>query len=281
MVFLVNWMKIAAGIFLGWGILHPLCAAEYQTQHFEVVADSVTVARDIGEAAEQSRTTLARSWLDRPLGDWNFRCRIEVECRDEDGSGWTNYELLGGNVIRIGIEMQGSPDRLMDYVLPHEITHAILVTALGKTLPRWADEGAAMIAEAQSEQIRQRLVAEQLLKTGQAISFRKFLELEKYPQEKSRMFAFYAQSHSVTEYLIAHGGRSRFLAFVRDGAAGDWDGAIERHYRLTGVEALESAWSEWVAESSAKRNKNPREQILVRGSSTIGNSRKISTTISP
>ena len=127
-------------------------AAEYQTQHFEVVADSVTVARDIGEAAEQSRSTLARSWLNRPLHEWNFRCRIEVDCREKEGSGWTNYRSAAGSVIHIGIEMQGSPERLMDYVLPHEITHAILVTALGKALPRWADEGAAMIAEAQSEQ---------------------------------------------------------------------------------------------------------------------------------
>ena len=65
---------------------------------------------------------------------------------------------------------------------------------------------------------------EQLLKTGQTIPFGQFLfQVEKYPREKSRMFAFYAQSHSLTEYLIEQGGRSRFLQFVRDGSGGDWD----------------------------------------------------------
>ncbi len=278
MAFLVKWMKMAACLILGLGAAAPITAGEYeyQTRHFQVVANSPSVARDIGEAAEQSRSTLARSWLNRPLSDWNFRCRIEVDCRENEGSGWTNYDLLAGSVIQIGIEMQGSPDRLMDYVLPHEITHAILVTALGKAMPRWADEGAAMTAEAQSERNRQRLLVEQLLKAGQTIPLRKLFEQEKYPREKRRLYAFYAESHSLTEYLIEQGGRARFLEFVRDGSVGEWDRAVQVHYGRRDVETLQTAWSEWVVQAAAKRNTEKfHERMIARDASTIQTPRKL------
>jgi len=38
-------------------------------------------------------------------------------------------------------------DVILKRVLPHEVTHAVLMLHFGRPIPRWADEGAAVLAE--------------------------------------------------------------------------------------------------------------------------------------
>ena len=257
----MNLLIQTAGALIALGFATSLPAATFKTVNFEVIADSPTIAREIAESAEKWRTTLAEHWLEQPLKKWNYCCRIEVKTQDSGGTGWTTYQFLGGRLFRVGIQMQGSPDRLLEYVLPHELTHAVLATAVGDALPRWADEGAAMLSESQSQKLRQNLVVEQLIHTGDVIPFRQMLKMLDYPPNKAKLYAFYAQSLTLAEFLIARGGRLRFLEFVHDGHTGEWDAAVLRHYELENVEALQGAWSEWVLKKNGNRNSRDSQQI--------------------
>ncbi len=213
----------AFGMWMALGVATSAFAAKFQTTNFEVTADSPTVAKAIAEEAEKCRTTLAKSWLKQPLEDWPETCRIKVSTRRTGGSGWTSYETRGGKTLRVGIELEGPPERLLEYVLPHELTHAVLVLALQETMPRWADEGAAMLSESQSQKHRQKLLARQLIQTGDMIPVRQLFQMADYPPGKSGLHAFYAQSQTLTEFLISRGGHAQFLEFVKDGQSDDWD----------------------------------------------------------
>lgn len=252
----------AAGVAMALGVATSLHAAKYRTANFEVAADSLSLAREIAESAEEWRTTLARHWLQRTLPDWSYSCRIDVTTRQSGATGWTTYGFRGGEVVRVGIRLQGPAEQLLEYVLPHELTHAVLVTAIGEALPRWADEGAAMLSESQSQKLRQKLVVEQLIHTGDLIPFRQMLLMIDYPPNKSQLHAFYAQSLTLSEFLISRGGRGRFLQFVHDGHAEEWDSALRRHYELESVEDLQGAWSEWVVKKAGNRNQYDSQQIL-------------------
>ncbi len=249
----MNFKLPAAGALLILSLGATSNAAEFQTSNFLVVADSSQVAQDVAQAAENLRSSLARQWLGRKMDDWKFRCRITVDVSNEGGSGWTSYDKWNRKLTQIGIRLQGPLDRLMDYVLPHELTHAILVTVLGDTPPRWADEGAAMLAESRSQRLRQRLVVDELLKANGTIPLRDVLCRDEYPRDLGEMHAFYTQSLALTEFLVDHGGRARFLKFVRDGYDADWDGAVKRHYEYDNVEAMQEDWIEWLHRDARER----------------------------
>ena len=241
---LTKWMIRAGSVLMALGFAWSLPAATYRSANFEVTADSAELAREFALEAEKWRATLARRWLNQPLAKWDDVCRIGVTTRLTGGTGWTDYHFLGGRLVRVGIRLEGPSERLLEYVLPHELTHAVLVTALGEALPRWADEGAAMLSESKSQKHRHRLRAHELLKAGNLIPLGELLETADYPAEKSQLHAFYAESFTVCEFLINKGGPVRFLQFVQDGHTDGWNRAILRHYKLQDAEALERAFSD-------------------------------------
>jgi hypothetical protein len=249
-------------MWMALGVATSAFAAKFQTANFEVTADSPEVAKAIAEEAEKWRAALAKHWLKTPLEDWPEVCQIEVRTRRTGGSGWTSYEKVGGKLVRVGIELQGPPERLLEYVLPHELTHAVLVLALGEAMPRWADEGAAMLSESDSQKLRQKLLVEQLVQSGNAIPARQLLEMPDYPASQSRLHAFYAQSLMLTEFLISRGGPAEFLDFVRAGRDESWDLALSRHYKWENIEAMEGAWSEWLQKNGEPQTPPSTEQII-------------------
>ena len=53
------------------------------------------------------------------------------------------------------MSIQGSRQRILDSVLPHEVTHTIFASHFRQPLPRWADEGACTTVEHASERAKQ------------------------------------------------------------------------------------------------------------------------------
>ena len=45
----------------------------------------------------------------------------------------------------------GTPERILDSVLPHEVTHTVMATHFGQPLPRWADVGICTTVEHAAE----------------------------------------------------------------------------------------------------------------------------------
>lgn len=249
-------MKIVlrlSGFLMGLGVATSLSAAKFQTANFEVTAESSHLAQEIAQEAERCRTVLSRHWLDSPLTNWGFCCRIHVQSRKTEGTGWTTYKFRGETVTRADIRLQGPKDQLLEYVLPHELCHAVLVMAMGKPMPRWADEGAAMLSESESQKLRQRLLVEQLVRAGKVIPIAELLRIDEYPNDDSELHAFYAQSLTLSEFLIENGGRRRYLQFAQEGHLQGWDRSLDRHYQWKNCETLQEVWSQWVLKQAKTR----------------------------
>ncbi len=138
------------------------------------------------------------------------------------------------------MHIEGALDQLLSNTLPHEITHTVLAHRFRCPLPRWADEGAATLSEDQEELQGYARLAQQILKApGRAIPLQQLLVLKDFPSD---VFAFYGESHALTRFLVQRKDHKTFLQFVGQGMKGNWDKALEKHYGIENVAALEKAW---------------------------------------
>jgi hypothetical protein len=220
-------------------------AAGHRTANFVIEAPTESQARKIGEAAEQYRHDLAVEWLGRPLPRWSRPCPIKAQVAPHLGAGGaTSFVFDAGEVFGWTMTIQGSEERILDSVLPHEITHTIFATHFRRPLPRWADEGACTTVEHPVERARQHRLLIEHLTTGRGIAFPQMFAMREYPAD---VLPLYSQGYSLARYLIERGGRHRYVAFVGDGLASeDWAGALRRHYGVPGVAQLQTTWLDWV-----------------------------------
>lgn len=238
--------------------------AKYESANFVVSAPSVDVARRVARAAEQYRRELSISWIGEELPQWGQRCRLTVKTERPLPSGHTSFVFNDGEVYDWEMIVQGPLETILESVLPHEISHTIFASYFRAPVPRWADEGASLLAEDDGERGRQRALVEELLNSSRRIPLREMVTLVEYPRDHRRVLALYAQGHSVAEFLVLPGGRTRYLAFLKSAGRHGWDRALQRHYGFRDIEELESYWSEWV-EKDCPMVKLAEGQLLISG----------------
>ena len=222
-----------------------LFAAGYRTANFVVEAPSQQVAQKIGDAAEQYRHDLAIEWIGQPLPRWSQPCPITAEVSPTLGAGGaTSFVFDRGEVFNWTMTIQGSEERILDSVLPHEVTHTIFASHFRQPLPRWADEGACTTVEHPVERARQHRLLIEFLRTGRGISFPEMFAMKEYPAD---VLPLYSQGYSLARYLIERGGRKRYIQFVGDGlASSDWPQSLSQYYGIHDIGKLQTVWLEWV-----------------------------------
>ena len=264
-------------IVLTFSLTGSVQAASVASPNFLVTAPSETVARRVAEVAEFQRKKLAMLWYGHELDNWGNRCTVEVDADASKGAGGsTSFKFSGGEVYGWRMRVQGSVERILDSVIPHEVNHTILACYFRRKVPRWADEGAATIFEHDSERQRQIDEIQQVMHDGRRIPLRVLMSMTQYPSDMRQVMAMYAQSYCVTDYLIQKGGRRTFLAFLNDAHRRGWDAALKTHYEQKSIEHLEQDWTGWVMAGFPRLNLPPgqllaetsgSEEMIVRGQS--------------
>lgn len=223
--------------------------ASHRTQNFIVTADTPQMAREIGDAAERFRRDLAIEWLGRELPPWTDVCPITVQVAPHLGAGGaTSFYFSNGRPHGWRMTLQGCRERVLDSVLPHEILHTIFATHFGRPLPRWADEGASTSVEHPAELAKQHRLLLDFLSTGRGIAFNKMFAMREYPRD---ILPLYSQGYSLTKFLIAQGGRRKFVQYVGDGMnSGNWTATTQHHYGYTSLGELQETWLSWVRQGS-------------------------------
>jgi hypothetical protein len=222
----------------------------YQTANFVVHADSPAAAKRVGDAAETYRKDLAKLWLGKELSDWSAPCRIDFDEADRAG-GATEISYSEGKVLFHKVRVRGSLEGVVKGPLPHELTHVLFAHHFGRRLPRWADEGGAIVSEGEAQGAKHRKTFRDILAQGRQFPLRDLLGMDQYPSD---IPCLYTQSHSVAGFLVAAKGHQAFLAFVRTGIEGSWDDAAREQYGYQSVEQLEQAWLESL-DKQAKANR--------------------------
>ena len=186
-------------------------AAGYKTTNFVVSAPTPQLAKEIGDQAEVYRRDLAIEWLGQELPAWSKPCPIHAQVDQNLGAGGaTSFVFDRGEVYGWKMNIQGSHERILDSVLPHEVTHTIFASYFRQPLPRWADEGACTTMEHRSEIAKQEKNLINYLHSGRGIPFSQMFAMKEYPQD---VMPLYAQGHSLSEWLIESRGRKEFLDF--------------------------------------------------------------------
>jgi hypothetical protein len=227
-------------VFIGLATTTAARAAGYRTANFVIEAPSDQLARRIGDAAEQYRHDLAVEWTGQPLPRWSRPCPITAQV----AGGATSFVFDRGEVFNWTMTIQGSEERILDSVLPHEITHTIFASHFRQPLPRWADEGACTTVEHPVERARQHRLLVEFLSTGRGIAFPEMFAMREYPAD---VLPLYSQGYSLARFLIERGGRFKYVAFIRDGLATEnWPAALGSHYGMGDLAQLQHVWLEWV-----------------------------------
>ncbi len=223
--------------------------AGYRTPNFVVQAPTPEMAHEIGDAAERCRKELAELWLGRTLPDWSRPCPITARVKPGLGAGGaTTFLFDRGEVYGWRMNIQGSHERVLDSVLPHEVTHTVFASHFRQALPRWADEGACTTVEHPAERAKQEKMLVNFLTHRRGISFSRMFAMKEYPRD---IMPLYSQGHSVARFLIAQGGRRKFIAFLGDGLRDEnWPRAIRQHYGYENLLVLQNRWVDWVRDGS-------------------------------
>lgn len=223
-------------------------AADLRTQNFLVQARTPAMAQAVAEAAERYRHDLAVHWLGGPLAPWPAPCPIRViDGPNLAAQGVTTYNPRP--VRDFQMEVVGTPERILDSVLPHEVTHTILATYFGRPLPRWADEGICTTVEHAAEKNKHEAKLREFLRSRRGIAMNQLFLMTEYPSD---VLPMYAQGYSVCRFLIAQKGPRTFIQFLQDYMKHpSWTANVKKHYDYDSLRELQQYWLAWVDDGSA------------------------------
>jgi len=249
-VYRVGRRAAAAGflVWIVWGLASgPVTAASFRTQNFIIDAPSQRLARKVAEAAEKYRRELAEYWLGTTLKAWPSPCPVRVISGPNlAAQGMTQYDRAP--VRNFVMEVIGSEQRILDSVLPHEVSHTVLATHFGRPLPRWADEGICTTVEHASERAKHEAKLREFLRSRRGIAMNKLFLMTEYPSD---VLPMYAQGYSVCRFLIQQGGPRSFIEFLTDYMRHpSWTENVRKHYGYESLAELQSKWLAWVADGS-------------------------------
>ena len=222
-------------------------AAGYRTANFTVDAPTPRLAKEIGDAAEHYRQALAQEWLGKQLPDWSRPCPIKARVAPNLGAGGaTSFVFDRGEVFGWQMDIQGSRERVLDSVVPHEVTHTIFASHFRQPIPRWADEGACTTVEHRSEIAKQEHMLIEFLQTRRGIPFSNMFAMKEYPSD---VLPLYAQGHSLSRFLIDQRGKREFIAFLEDGLTDEnWIRAVRDRYGYPDLLTLQNSWQNWIVQ---------------------------------
>jgi hypothetical protein len=216
------------------------------------------LAEKVALIAERTRLEMYRKWFGTDAPAWQPRCELIVHSTGQEYAQMTGVSLStpghsriesdkanAARVIARRMDMRLDSPGMLDAVLPHETTHVVIAGMFGPfPIPRWADEGIAVLTEPPAKVAQHRQNFMRCHQDGLLFGLKELMTLQDYPEPR-RISAFYAQSVMLVDFLTAQKGPTVFTSFVRDGLRDGYENALQRHYGLT-FPQLEQMWNQQV-----------------------------------
>jgi hypothetical protein len=221
------------------------------TAHFRILhTQSRELACKVAETAERTRAATFEKWFGEIPAAPECQCDIYLHATAIDYAkmtgvpetvpGHSTFRFDNGRLVSRRIDLHCDFPSMQSAVLPHEVTHAVLHGMFGeKSLPRWANEGMAALAEPTQQLHDQFEQLARFRQAGQLFALQTLMETREYPER--RVAAFYAQSVSVVSFLTAARGPREFTRFVRETTELGFEKALEHRYGWTFAD-LERHW---------------------------------------
>jgi len=250
--------------------LFTLClcmGAQFRTQNFAIEAPDPAIAQQVGQYAEHWRREKALEWLGQEMPTWSEQCPIQIKITLGGSGGATSFAFDQGRILGMNMQIEGSLDRILVSVLPHEITHTVFAHHFRCPVPRWADEGGSVLSEDDFERQRHDQLVREILNTpNRRCPLRRLFAMTQYPND---VMVLYAQGFSVSEFLVSKSNRQAFLGFIGMGMQNGWDTAVKTFYGYSNVETLEEAWLQSLRQSKQSNSQLTSKQRETRSVLTM------------
>jgi hypothetical protein len=230
--------------------------ATAETANFRIFHNqSREVAEKAARTAEAARAAAARKWFGEPAPTWDPPCEVYLYATGEDYSlatgqppqaaGRSSFGVKDGRITWRRIELHCDDANALLGVLPHETTHAVLAGRFGAhPLPRWADEGMAVLAEPRDRIDLHVKNLPRHRRDDDLFSVSELMQMDAYPAGR-RIGAFYAESVSLVDFLSRRKGPEAFARFMRDGLEAGYETALKKEYDIDGFDDLQERWQRY------------------------------------
>ena len=229
----------------------PIAWQVHETPNFRIYHCDPVMAERAAAVAEAVRTAQARRWGSAATREaWSPRCELylyptaksyaQATGQPEQSPGLSTMSNNGVRVLSRRMNLRVDNPLLLSTTLPHEVTHIVLADLfVVRTIPRWADEGLAVLAEPAAEQHLRQADLKDPLEAGRVFKVGRLMTMD-YPDTKDWRL-FYAQSVSLTVFLVEQGPPERFIQFVRDSQRIGTEAALRDIYHIDGLDTLHEA----------------------------------------
>jgi hypothetical protein len=223
-----------------------------ESKNFRIYHADPDLAAKVAKAAETARGDLLKRWpTTTPRGDWSPLCEIylypsarqyaQMTGQPEDSPGFSTMGMNLGRINARRINLRVDHPTAVSAVLPHEITHVILADFFtDKQIPRWADEGLAVLSEPQDEQERRAADLATPLAVDKLFPIEALMNMD-YPDPRYWSL-YYAQSVSLSRFLIEQGSPPQMLQFLQAAQREGYEPALRRVYKIEGYADLQERW---------------------------------------
>ena len=227
-----------------------------ETANFRILHNQpAEVAEKAAKIAEQTRTVMSTKWFNENGGAWSPRCDLYLHATGQDYSkatgvpaqspGHSTIRSEGDHVLSRRVDIHCDDANWPVGVLPHETTHVVLAGRYGNsTVPRWADEGMAVLAEPRDRIERHLRNLPKHRDERTLFNVGKLMQMNDYPDPRY-IGPFYAQSVSLVEYLSSLKGAPEYTAFLRDGLREGYEPALQKHFHINGYADLDRLWQNY------------------------------------
>ena len=200
---------------------------------------------EIRKNAERCRVRSAQFWSGEDLpGDWSRPCPITVSIQDHSGGGATHFLFDRGEVSGWHMQVEGRREAILEDVLPHEVDHMVRASLVRRPIPRWLDEGCAILMESCESHAAHRQRLRVHLSRKVSVSF---LDEMDYPTTSQGIDQLYTVGFSMIEYLLTLGTPHELLTFQQDPRRpGE---KLQEYYGLRATDFV-NEWHTWAVERS-------------------------------
>ena len=223
-----------------------------ETPNFRIFHHAPEIAERAAQIAESVRSAQGSRWGSVATGgSWSPKCDLylypdarsfaKMTGQAETSPGFTLMGANGGKIISRRVNLRTDHPPLLSAILPHEVTHVVLADLFpNKPIPRWADEGMAVLAEPPAEVQSRSDELKGPLQNNRLFAINDLVGLD-YPDAKDWP-TYYAQSVSLTRFLVERGEPRDFIRFLQAAERTGLEAALRNIYRIDDLAELQNQW---------------------------------------
>jgi hypothetical protein len=244
----------------------------WNTPSFRILHADPALAERVARVAEMTRAEQTKRWGGTPPpASWNPRCDVylyptaelfhKMTGQPPGAPGFSTMGLSAGRVVARRVNLRVDHPNLLKSIVAHEVTHVVLADLFPtQQVPRWADEGMAVLSEPAGEQDLRAADLTAPLASGEMFALRDLVGMD-YPNGRYWSL-YYAQSVSLTRFLVEQATPARFVEFVRGAQRAGFEPELRRIYGIASLDDLQSRWLEHARTTSSA--------VAARRTDTIG-----------